>query len=82
MADDELIPSEVSLDAILDRQLLALHRVTKQLASLSVSGQMTKDEIQSLATCIRVTMDLKAKEKELLDKMSDDDLEKVADKDD
>lgn len=71
----------ISLDSILDRQLLALHRVTKQLVRLS-NGQMTKDEIQSLATCIRITMELKAKEKELLDTMSDEDLEKVAGQDD
>lgn len=69
---------EVSLDDILGKQLLALARVTKQLVMASSGGGMTKDEIQSLATCIKVTMDLKAKEKELLDTLTDEELEKAA----
>jgi hypothetical protein len=72
-------PGEISLDLIMEKQLQALYRVTKQLARSSILG-MTKDEIQSLATCMRVTMDLKAKEKELLDNLSDEDLEKVVGK--
>lgn len=73
---DSLVSSEISLDSILNRQLHILNRVTKQL-SLSSSSGLTKDEIQSLATCIRITMDLKAKENELLDQMSDEELEKL-----
>lgn len=70
-------PSDVSLDSILNRQLLALERVTKQLVIASSSGSMTKDEIQSLATCIKITLDLKAKEKELIDGMSDEELQRL-----
>jgi len=73
---DSLITSEISLESILNRQLHILNRVTKQL-SLSSSSGLTKDEIQSLATCIRLTMDLKAKENELLDQLSDEELEKL-----
>lgn len=69
---------DLSLDDILKRQLLALNRVTVQLTTRSASGDMTKDEIQSLATCIKVTLELKAKENELLDTLSDEELEKAA----
>lgn len=75
-------PKNLSLDDILERQLLALHRVTRQLTLTSATGAMTKDEIMSLATCIKITMDLKARENELLEALSDEDLEKVAGSDD
>ncbi len=69
---------DLTLDNILSKQLLILFRVTNQLAHSSVSG-LNKEEIMSLATCIKVTMDLKAKENELLDDLSDEELEKIAD---
>lgn len=71
--------SDISLDDILKKQLQALYRVTKQLARNSV-GVMTKDDIQSLAVCIRVTMDLKAKENDLLDKLTDEELARLRNK--
>ncbi len=67
-----------SLDDMLRRQLTALGRVTAQLTKRATTETMTKDEIQSLATCIKVTMELKAKENELLDGLSDEELAKAA----
>lgn len=72
-------PEELSLDYILERQLRALDQVTTQLLGMS-KGMMTKDEIQSLATCIKITLELKARENELLEALSDEDLEKLAQK--
>ena len=69
---------DVSLDDILGRQLLALSRVTRQLLGRSTSCDMTKGEIESLASCIEITLKLKAKEKDLLDSMSTEELEKIA----
>lgn len=67
------------LDEILRRQLLALERVTIQLTRKSSTAEgLTKAEIDSLATCIEVTLKLKAKEKELLDGLSDTELENIA----
>lgn len=71
--------ADLSLDAILSKQLLALERVTKQLLISASSGAMSNAEIQSLATCIKTTLDLKEREKELLDTLSDEELEKVTD---
>lgn len=67
---------EASLDDLLKRQLTALDRVTRQLTLKSVTG-MSKDEIQSLATIIKLTMELKVKENELLDSLDDDALIKM-----
>ncbi len=73
-----LTVQDVLLDDILKRQLTALSRVTRQLVLSATAGYMTKDEIQSLATCIKVTMELKMKENELLEALTDEDLEKIA----
>lgn len=73
----------LSLGEILDRQVLALERASIQLlrASSDASG-LSKDQIQSLATCIKVTMELKVKENELLDNMSTEDLLKITEGED
>ncbi len=68
----------ISIDSILANQLEALARVSKQLLQQSKGFVLSKDEIQSLATCIKVTMDLKARENELLEGLSDEDLEKLS----
>lgn len=75
------VVADLSLDAILNKQLLALERVTKQLLISASGGAMSNAEIQSLATCIRTTLELKAKEKELLDFLSDEELEKASNAD-
>jgi len=68
----------LSLDRILEDQLTVLNEVTLQLLGKSKLSNFNKDDIASLATCIKVTMDLKAKEKELLDTLTDEELEKAA----
>ena len=71
-------PAPGTLDDILKRQITALDRVTRQLTAKITAGDLTKAEIDSLATCIEVTMKLKSKEKELLDTLSDEVLESLA----
>lgn len=73
-----IVVSDASLDNILNRQLLALERVTLQLLTSANSGKMTGAEIQSLATCIKITLELKSNEKELLADLSDEQLEAAA----
>lgn len=67
-------PSDIDLKDVLDRQLLILWRVTQQLARASAT-ELSKDQIQSLATCIKITMELKAKENELLERLSPEESE-------
>jgi hypothetical protein len=70
-------PVDTNLDNMLYLQLETLARATGALHGASYRG-LTKDEIQSLNTCIKLTMELKAKEKELLDNLTDEELEKLA----
>lgn len=73
---EEPVPSVTpgTLDDILNRQITALERVTRQLTTKATSGDMTKADIDSLSTCIEITIKLKAKEKDLLDNLSDEEL--------
>lgn len=73
-----MVDPELSLDDILKRQMMILDRATRHLAMRAATGAMSKDEIQSLATCIKVTMELKLKENELLDTLDDEALREVA----
>lgn len=63
-----------TLDEILDMQMRALEEVTVQMLG-KARGIMSKDDIQGLATIIKVTLDLKTKEKSLLDDLSDEELD-------
>lgn len=72
--------SETDLEEMLNGQILALGRTTKALLERSVAG-LNKDEVASLATCIKLTLELREKEKALLNDMSDDELAKIASKD-
>lgn len=74
---EPLAAGDISLDAILGKQLLALERVTRQLVLSASTGNMTKDEIYSLSTCIKITLELKGLEKDIIEDLSDEDLEKA-----
>lgn len=69
--------STVDLGDMLTKQLLALHWATHHLLTKAPVG-LTKDDIQSLATCIKVTSELKGKQKELMDDLDDSELEQIA----
>jgi hypothetical protein len=73
-------PKDVSIDSILERQLQALDECTTQLLGKAKSGFLTKDEIASLATCLKITIELKERENDLLKNLSDEDLKKLIDK--
>ena len=66
--------ADVDLDSLLHGQLLALARMTKHLVDSSLHGA-DKDNVDSLSKCIKLTLELKEKERELLDKLEDEDLD-------
>lgn len=68
-----------TLDSILQQQLAGLERLTSIIVRAITAGDITKDTAQQLATMVKITMDLKAKENELLDSMSNEELEKLRD---
>lgn len=67
-----------TLEDILQRQLAGLELLTEHLVTAIKGGDIHKDTAQQLATCIKITMDLKAKENEMLDNMSDEELRRLA----
>lgn len=74
--------SGVSLDDLLNKQLLVLFRQTVRFLEASTSGLLNKDQEQAFDRCVRLTRELKKDEKALFDKLSSDDLEKLANGDD
>jgi hypothetical protein len=64
-----------SLDAILQLQLAGLSRLTRSLVRDITAGVITKETPNQLATCIKVTMELKQRELELLEQLTAEDLE-------
>jgi hypothetical protein len=69
---------ELSLDDIAKRVIQALERATKHLLEAISKGDVDRDTIGALKDCASVLKDLRKDEKELLESLSDEDLEKVA----
>jgi len=76
-ADNSRTRNSLTLVEILERQMLALERTTIHLLKGSVDG-LSKDGILSLATCMKLTLELREKELEILDGMNDAELEEAA----
>lgn len=68
------------LDEILLAQITALARMTKIVATEIANKTTTKDTPNQLSTLVKITIELKSKQKELLDALEDDELEAVAKK--
>jgi len=70
--------SEVNLKDLIDKNLLILYRETRKLMVLSASdGLLGKDSAHSVRENLKLMVDLKKKEKEVLDEMSDEDIKKL-----
>lgn len=67
-----------SIEAILKQQLAGLQRLTQILVGDICKQIVTKDTAQQLSTLIKLTMELKGKENELLDNLSDEELKTLA----
>lgn len=66
---------ELSIDELLRRGLLTIDRVMK-ITLMNVSGSgPTRNDVANLKDCMSILQDLKKNEKEILDKMTDEELE-------
>jgi hypothetical protein len=71
-------PADISLSDLMDKYLLLLYRETKHLLRESVSdGKLSKDSSHCMRENVRLIIDLKKKEKELLDSLSAEELDKL-----
>ncbi len=71
-------PEPASLDMILKMQMSGLTKLTKLIVSDIYALNITKDTPQQLATCFKITFELKKAEKDLIDELSEEELEKFA----
>lgn len=71
---------DISLDKLLNNCLVLLDREIKELRKESVLGKLSKDSAHSLRENAKLILDLKKKEKELLDGMSEEELREFIEK--
>jgi|SRR5579859_6734086 len=73
--------SDISLDDLMDKHLLLLYRETRMLLEESSGGKLSKDSANSMRENMKLIVELKKKEKELLDNLSNEELEELKNKD-
>lgn len=66
---------DISIDELFKRGLLAIHRLMSLINQEIVMGMPERDTVANLKDCMSMLETLKKREQDLLDKMSDDELE-------
>lgn len=68
---------DINLDSLLNRHLQLLYLETRQLEAEARAGKLPKDSAYAMRENLKLIMELKKKEKELLDNLTDDDITKM-----
>lgn len=71
------LPKDINLDDLISKHLLILYRETRSLMVESASGKLSKDSAISMRDNMRLLFELKKKERELLDNLTDEDIVKL-----
>lgn len=69
--------TDISLDDLIGKYYLILHRETKNLLIESAAGKLDKDSSQCMRDNIKLLLELKKKEKELLESLTDEELKDI-----
>ncbi len=70
--------ADINLSNLMDKHLLLLYRETKALMIESAKGnKLSKDSALAMRENLKLIMDLKKKEKDMLDNLSDEELSKL-----
>lgn len=70
--------ADISLKDLIDKHLLLMYRETKALLTESSTGaKLSKDSALCVRDNLKLLMELKKKEKDVLDALSDEDLQKL-----
>jgi hypothetical protein len=79
----EPVPSrtDVSIDSLLNKGLLAIERTMRHIVERSVHGVLERSDVQNLKDLMVLLQELKEKEDDILNKMTDEELEKIANAD-
>lgn len=76
----EPLPSDINLTDLIDKNLLILFRETQKLMRESGTLELLpKDSAHSVRENLKLLVELRKKEKEILDTMTDEDIEKLID---
>jgi hypothetical protein len=71
------VPFDGSIDNLIYRGLRAIYGLMRAIESDIATGSPDRDTVQNLKDAMAILKDLKKEERELLDSMSDEDLEKM-----
>ena len=80
VAVEDVTVVDLSLDSFMEKYLHLLHRETKALFLEAAQGKLSRDSSQSMRDNLKLIMELKKQEKQLLDNLTDDELKKLAKK--
>lgn len=67
--------SDISIDNLLQDGLLGIYREVKNLLYLSVRGKLNKDDAKDLRDTVKLLFELKDREKDLLENLTNEELE-------
>lgn len=78
----EPLPSlvDVSIDDLLGKGLLAVERVMKSILTEASSGNPSREAVMNLKDCMAILWELKKKERDFLDNLTDEELERMTKK--
>lgn len=72
------LPSDISIQRLIDDSLLVLSREIKNLKALSINGKLEPNDARDLRDHLKLLFELKDRESESLQGLTDEDLEKQA----
>lgn len=75
---DKTTIKDVDLDNITRKHMIILHRETVRLLAESSAGLLSREAGIAFERCVKITRDLRQAEKEILESLTDVDLEKLA----
>lgn len=71
------VVTDVSLDAIHEKQLLILHREVHRLTELSATNLLSRDEGIAFERCVKILREFKKEERAALDALPDEELDNL-----
>ncbi len=75
----DVASTDISIDRLLTDGLLGIYREVKNLLYLSAKGKLSSSDAKDLRDTVKLLFELKDREKDLLENLSNEDLEKLKD---
>lgn len=75
VVDNDTVISDISISRLMDQGLVALNREVKNILILSARGKLEASDARDLRDTIKLLFELKDRERELLNGITDEQLE-------